>query len=604
MKRLLMFTALVSLAANAVAEAVYTYDDADNRNYVVTVPADETAEISSTAVALLNGGTVTNFIKRGDGVLVVGSVLDSYTGSVCVEDGIYRMKPEKTDNTACGARSGGGDIIVSDGATLSLRTTTEKTTLSGKKIVFGGRGHNGIGALYVEPETTQAQTGVTFCNTFELASDALVRNASSFEFRFSSYWQGVDMNGHSLTFSNSGDYSKQVVVGFAGANNDNYAITDPGPIYGIEGGIKFGNNFWQNLSGAANTLTISNSAAFVFNATAASASRKLIMAPGSRFSVAAGDKSDNMWYNNWAGSIQLEGEELTPIDSPTDWRYSVFLSGQILSGGLRIRQRMPLHLARRWSANNLDKGIVVDNGGTVNIWYANSLTDTCGPLVVTNGTVWFKSDSYAESTSKNVLSLPTATFHGNTSVTGNCAYGCWKGSLTKTGAGDLKYDAWVGAPELRLEGGRFLMPAGSYTGTIANVPTLPVFTNLTAKSGTEIGFAGNSYSVKNLTGSTTLTDCPTFTVDGQWTISADEAVSGSKLETAGSFAFGAGASVALTPPASTVIGTRTYTVLTAEGGITGFTPGIVADHWHTSLSADGKSVLLTHVGQGFKVIFR
>ena len=37
---------------------------------------------------------------------------------ICVEDGIYRMKPEKTDNTACGARSGGGDIIVSDGATL------------------------------------------------------------------------------------------------------------------------------------------------------------------------------------------------------------------------------------------------------------------------------------------------------------------------------------------------------------------------------------------------------------------------------------------------------------------------------------------------------
>ena len=604
MKRLMMFATLVGIAANAVAEAVYTYDDADHLNYVVTVPADETAEISSAAVTILNGGTVTNFIKRGDGVLVVGSVLDSYTGSVCVEDGIYRMKPEKTDNTACGVRSGGGNIVISDGATLSLQTTIEKTTLAGKKIVFGGRGHNGIGALYVEPETTKAQTSTTFCNTFELISDALVRNASSVEFMFSAYWQGVDMNGHSLTFSNSGDQSKAGIVGFAGANNSNYDITDPGPIYGIEGGIKFGNNFWQNLSGSGNTLTISNSAAFVFNGTAASATRKLIMAPGSRFIVTAGPKNDDSYYNNWSGPIQLEGDELTPFDSPTDWRYSVFLSGQILSGGLRIRQRMPLHLTRRWSANNLDKGVVVDNGGTVNIWYANSLTDTCGPLVVTNGTVWFKSDSYAESTSRNVLSLPTAVFHGNTSVTGNCAYGCWKGSLTKTGAGDLKYDSWVGAPELRLEGGRFMMPAGSYTGTIANVPTLPVFTNLTATAGTEIDFAGKSYSVKNLTGSTTLTSCPTFTVDGQWTISADDAVAGGKIETAGSFAFGAGASVTLTPPSSIVKGTRTYTVLTAEGGVTGFTPGVVADHWHTSLSADRKSVALTHVGLGFRMTFR
>ena len=139
MKKLLTLATVALVAANAFAEAAYSYDDADRLNYAVSVPSGETVEISSGAIALLNANSVTNFIKRGDGTLVVGSVLDSYTGSVRVEDGIYRMAPSKTDNTACGVRSGGGDIVVIDGATLSIRPTVANTSLAGKKIVFGFR---------------------------------------------------------------------------------------------------------------------------------------------------------------------------------------------------------------------------------------------------------------------------------------------------------------------------------------------------------------------------------------------------------------------------------------------------------------------------------
>lgn len=601
MKRLLTLATTVSLAVNARAEAVYAYDDADRLNYSVSIPSGETAEISSGAIALLNENSVTNFIKRGDGTLVVGSVLDSYTGSVCVEDGIYRMAPSKTDNTACGVRSGGGVIVVSDGATLSLRTTIQGTSLSGKKIVFGGRGHNGMGALYVEPETSANQESATFGNNFELTSDTLVRNAANVWFRFCTYWKTMDMNGHALTFSNSGNYSRQVTVGFAGASSGNeYDVKNPGPIYGIEGGIRFANNYWQNLSGNANILTISNNATFCFNVPASTATRKLIMAPGSRFLLNNG-VTDNSWYNNWGGPVQLDGDELIPIDSPIR-TYTMYLSGTILSGGLLIRQPMFLHLYRRWSANNLDKGIVVANGGTVNVWYKDCLTASCGPLVVTNGCVNFRAASEAESALKHVLSLPTAVMHGNTTVTNG--YGWWKGCLTKTGTGNLVYESWIGAPELHLEGGSFIMPKTTYSGTLLNVPELPVFTNLTATGGTEIDFGGKSYSVKNLVGATSLVDCPAFTVDEQWTISADDAIAGNVLETLGSFAFGVGASVALELPTSTVRGTHTYTVLTAQGGVTGFTPGVVADHWQTSLSGDGKTVLLTHVGIGFTMSFR
>ena len=124
------------------------------------------------------------------------------------------------------------------------------------------------------------------------------------------------------------------------------------------------------------------------------------------------------------------------------------------------------------------------------------------------------------------------------------------------------------------------------------------------QGGTEIDFGGNSYSVKNLAGATSLVDCPAFTVDGQWTISADDAIAGHPLETAGSIAFGAGSSVAFAQPSEPVINERTYTVLTAASGVTGFVPGTVAKNWRTSLSGDGKSVLLTHVGPGFILTFK
>ncbi len=333
---------------------------------------------------------------------------------------------------------------------------------------------------------------------------------------------------------------------------------------------------------------------------AAQATRKLIMAPGSRFLLNNG-VSDNSWYNNWGGPVQLDGDELTPIDSSIR-TYTMYLSGTILSGGLLIRQPMFLHLYRRWSANNLDKGVVVANGGTVNVWYKDCLTASCGPLVVTNGCVNFRSASEAESALKHVLSLPTAVMHGNTTVTNG--YGWWKGSLTKTGAGSLVYESWIGAPELRLEGGRFVMPKRAYSGTLANVPELPVFTNLTVTADTEIDFGERNYSVKNLSGVTTLSNCPNFTVKGLWTISGDDAIISKKLETSGTFTFGASASVTLAPPAATVKGKHTYPILTAEGGVSGFTPGVVADHWYTSISPDRKSILLTHVGAGFIMTFR
>lgn len=89
MKMLLLSSAL-AVVTSVLAEATYDLED-DGRTYVVTVGDGEEATLSEAAAAVLNGDTVTKFVKRGNGLL--RSARD-----------ISTLRATSTSKTACFSR--------------------------------------------------------------------------------------------------------------------------------------------------------------------------------------------------------------------------------------------------------------------------------------------------------------------------------------------------------------------------------------------------------------------------------------------------------------------------------------------------------------------
>ena len=74
-----------AVAMAGIGDTGYSYDPSDPQIYIATVPAGETNEISSAAADVLNGGGITNFVKKGEGTLVSNLDITSYTGGILVD---------------------------------------------------------------------------------------------------------------------------------------------------------------------------------------------------------------------------------------------------------------------------------------------------------------------------------------------------------------------------------------------------------------------------------------------------------------------------------------------------------------------------------------
>ena len=588
--------ALLSVSAmSAMSETEYGYDPSDAKIYIATVPAGETNALTEAAAGVLNGGGVTNFVKRGEGLLVSNRDITSYTGGIVIENGIFRSEPNVQANDTVGKLSGGGDIWVLDGATMELRSPGMYSThMTGKTTHIAGRGFGGRGAL-VGCSDNKNQAGATFGTTIKLEADALVCNEAG-----SGVWCLLACNGCTVDFN-----SKTLHVGGAGDVGFHDVPTlknmpNPGTAIVSEGyGVRFQRqnkgtwNLWHTYCG----IELKESSRLLMNSVFASNfGWPITMQRGSGIHVreTAGTWAVNTSYNIITGDEKIylndSDRNFIQFNNATDF---LFIKRRITGGGLQVKTYTAgagLYLSNR--NNDFTNGIVATSC-SINILTNGAVPAAGAALSLTN--------AYAVFHSSEAYSLPPLNAYGNCAVTNYVGFspsGAWREAVTKTGTGTLRYATLVGAPCLDVRGGTVKLE--SVGGA------LPVFGKLGGTRNGTIDFGGNAYSISGISGSPCVTGCPTLTVASSWAIDAASLEDfGGGLATDGALAFSDGVVISVENCGAVGRRQRSWVLATAADGITGMLGCIGSvNGWSVQKSADGKTLSLVSPPAGFKCIIR
>lgn len=572
--------ALVLCAGSALYAAnTYSYDPDDAKTYIVTVPEGETNELSDAAISVITGGSVTNIVKRGEGALSVFEDLSGFTGNVHIDEGVYLSRPQKAANTTLGALS--GDVVIANRATLAVQTSVQYVSLSGKKIYFEGDGYGGQGALVNVSGNPTSTT--MFGKSLNLTGNGKVASYSGNTF-YLVVSQGVlALNGHTLTTYADGN---PIVI------ERPYKYTgDSGDIYVTGDGVRYnsGEGYYFN-----HRPRIMENSQMVFGSLQHYYQGQLTLEPGAKIRIASSQALSTAFsdtQDNWHGKLVLND----PVRNRVELNGYRFGFNKVVSGGgLFIAGGTGSSPGGQFRISNTDNtftnGIVATDGAAIFLAGYSALPNK-GPLILTNSSVTATGSHATGAT----WMLPQLFVHG-TGLVAN-ATGTWKTSVTKTGDGELVYNSWINSNVLNLNGGRFTFPAKEYPGTVdqGKDDRIPRFNTINASPGTMLDLNGHCYTNNNLNGLTTILNCPEFAVKKAFGFSASNAIEGAGLVTEGVFRFmdGATVSVADVPEKASPDGVMA-TVLSAAGGIVGFPGCSIGGKWKLTLSADGKSLVLSH----------
>ena len=594
MKAIPAATALGAIAAIACGELhaanSYSYDPDDVKTYIVTVPADETNTLDSVAIGILTGGTVTNFVKRGDGTLSVSEDLGAFVGNVHIDEGVYLSRPTVGANTTLGARS--GDVVVSSGATLALSTSVQDTSLTGKTVFLEGDGFGGQGAL-VNAAGNAMQAGAAFGKSINMRGDGKIATYASQWFYLIVQDGLLELNGYTLT--TYGANYPIVIERPARYSGTRGAIVATG--YGLEYSGDVGYNYF------APDVIVVEDAWMVFNSLGGYYQSPLTLSAGVKirlFGSRALTTEYNILYDTYQGTVALND----PIRNQLELLGSRIAFPRVVSGGglFAIGNGTALGGELRLSNtdNSFSNGLVAVGGTAVYLGGYSALPNK-GPLVLTNSSVI----AYGSHATGATWTLPQLFVHG-TGLVAN-ATGTWRNSVTKTGDGELVYNSWINSSTLNLYGGKFTFPAEEYPGIAppGNTDRIPKFNTVNALPGTTLDLNGHSYTNNTFNGVTSILNCPEFAVKTAWSFSASDAIAGGGMSTTGKFRFISGATVAVSDlPGKVGSQGMSTTVLSAVGGVFGFPGCTLGDKWRLSLSADGKSLVLNYPPKGTVIHYR
>ena len=439
-------TASVMLAATMAlageSSAGYGHDEDLKTLYVTIESGSDT--LPAACVPLLTGNTVTNLVKLGRGTLSVSDDLTSYRGDITVHEGTYSF----ATNAALGRLSNdAGTVYVEDGATLDYHPVKAASGWYTKRIVFGGGGVNGAGALSFSGPGTNSR--MCFGSNLVMRANALIRNNTSNTYLYQaggSYPVWLDMNGHTLAFSGG-----PIVLGCLKVMNPGHIIVSNQTFYLNNGGNNLG-------GGAENTFTYRNSSGY-FKFGSESGSTPWTLKPESLRVITMDDGgiSSSTNGNYWTGPVELNDNQRFEVQ-PKTGHFS--LKGPVTGDGwLSVRGTSGGGHIHLFSSENSFTGGAVGYQATYHLWNDGALPADGGSLSLTNAGVRLENPNVT-------YTLPTLELYKSNSVSGG--KGSWR-NVVKSGDGAAVWDSLSGSGLLDVKSGtvRFAMsPRAQLAGLI------------------------------------------------------------------------------------------------------------------------------------------
>lgn len=370
--------------------------------------------------------------KTGAGTLILPDI-SSFTGDIVVKAGTVKT------SVAGGLGDTVGKTVVEAGAQLYLDASAADLDFSGETMEIASR--DSSIAIYLDnKENNRLNLGV-----LRLAGDAKIYFSSD-------YVWGTDCNlgGNTLT----------VVGGTANVFLHRTGRTTPGSLIAdririlLRGQATF-------EGGSACRLATRNAASLSFFQFSGAVPWTLSPQQNLSVDVRYAGGTDGT-QNVYAGPVDLSAASVALARGSKITNAGMTFSGKVSgSGGFTtgagdIYKNFTVHIT---NPENDFTGGAAFNESTLHLPVSGALPTDGGELLMKNGTVVL--------TNALAYALPSATFEGTGVVDGVSATGTWKNRLTKTGEGTLRYDTYVGAPVLELQGGTFRMPIAKVT-TVTN----------------------------------------------------------------------------------------------------------------------------------------
>lgn len=417
MKRRVVSLVVVGLTLAGNAASTVSYEE-DGKALVYTVPTNETDILTKDVADILNANTVTNFYKRGAGLLTVKEDTTGYTGRFWIQAGILKSNPTITQanvsNPTLGKpgleRNGCGSVHVEPGATLAMRPREayNESLTTDKTVYFGGAGYGGKGALMVmDGDVVSSKATALFGTELIMTSDARIYNDNR------TYYMGVinggvlDMNGHTVTFGGRDTGAGSIFS----CNYNNATFKDDG-LWNRVGDVIVESQFlnlsaylaWfgHDTSTSNHTLRVKKGAELVVNNTADRPFGRLVMEEGTRIRLNECRRTVNHLATQpnrqrWAGDVLLDTPGFIAIESSTgDPRYFQF-DGIVSGGGLYVGKNVQvvfregdssLKAGNRYDAagrvNSFTNGIVIADGGDVTLEWQTCIPKNGGDVVMSN----------------------------------------------------------------------------------------------------------------------------------------------------------------------------------------------------------------------------
>jgi hypothetical protein len=433
----------VSMTAAGEGSVGYEYDT-DNRILYVTIENGH-QELPAECIPILRDNSVTNFMKLGLGTLSVSDDLTLYEGDITVHEGTYSF----TTNAALGKLSNlAGTVYVDDGATLDYDPQSAASGWYTKRIVFGGSGVNGIGALTFTGNASNSR--MCFGSNLVMRTDALIRNKQNnqgpaLHQTGGAYPIWLDMNGHTLTFAGGIIVWGNLNVlnpGHFIVSNVNFTVTGSKSNFG---------------GGPENTFTYCNSSGTLkFNSMSANTSWTFIPEKFSKITSDATGISSGTNGNGWAGPVELtDGQklEVQPRNGHFSFKGPITGNGWLSVAG--NAQGGHLHL---FSSNNSFTGGAVGYQATYHLWNDGTLPINGGSLSLTNSSVRLENPDV-------VYNLPMLEMFASNTVSGG--EGNWL-KVIKDGEGTAVWNSLSGSDILDVKSGTvsFQIPRRRFAGLI------------------------------------------------------------------------------------------------------------------------------------------
>ena len=592
--------------------------------YTANIPEGETTTIDAAFVATL--GT-DDLVKTGRGTLVSSADMASYTGTITIREGAFKIRTTSDLGTA------DGGTVVEDGGTLLVDMTSGNERFSNEQFTIAGTGDAAYGAAVYQ---VRSNDRFKLFKYLTLSGDATIYAGTRL---------GVDggtltMNGHTLTLK--------------GVNYQFRDVTYASPL---------GN------------LVVEANLAFVRNQTATADATKTLTVTGNSGRIGFTEAYTTPSF--WALVVENGGKVVSHTTSTYTWGSDVVwnaatedgitglltFTGDVTGTGTIKASDATLTFAKPLGANlglNLSgtataslkgcsyshKGLLI--GYRTDGWTAgfdSNRADTrwsyCpfGPGPQIDRSFWGEGNGQKEVWcsrgylwNREATNITVQFFIGNVYqswvyLDGSCVY-------------DNKRDSWVASSQFEIPAGTCKSfevrtndgGASNYggprndndklkiNGVIANDPTGYYFTTnavstltdtpaLTVLSLADDGVldANNMpVSVDALSGAGIVTNTTALTIADSWTLTAADVIDGAMLEVDGDVVFGNGATISVSNLRSLPV-RQTYTICKADS-ISGIANNTLiteqARVWKVVLSGDGTTLSIENVPQATVVYLR